>query len=216
VIYLNRLNLRKLHQYLGLLMLLPFIAWAITGLFFFIKPGYQQAYASLPILTYPLTAQQQFKGPLPADSHWLELRQVRTVLGLHLLVKNQQGWQQLQPESLQPWSKPSTKQVVNLVNDAISKDLQRYGQIKSVDGLSVITTTDVRISLNWAKLTLYQQGKDTDFINSMYDIHYLRWTGHQQIDQILGVIGLGLVMILAFVGVFMFLKSTKAGINKRN
>jgi apolipoprotein N-acyltransferase len=43
----------------------------------------------------------------------------------------------------------------------------------------------------------------------MYDIHYLRWTGYQRVDQILGVVGLSFVIILAFLGVFMFFQRKK-------
>ena len=207
--------MKILHQYLGLFMLLPFVAWAITGVFFFVKPGYKEAYASLPIMAYPLMAQDQLKATLPSTSQWLEFRQIRTVLGVHLLVKDHDGWQQLKPLSFEALLKPSAEQVRALVKDAIATDPSCYGDIQSVNGLSVLTTNDIRISLNWEKLSLVQQGKDTDFINTMYDIHYLRWTGYQQVDQILGVVGLGLVIILAFLGVSMIFQRRKAQIDKR-
>jgi uncharacterized iron-regulated membrane protein len=52
-------------------------------------------------------------------------------------------------------------------------------------------------------MSLYQQGKDTDFINQMYKIHYLQWTGIKSIDKVLGIIGLILVLLLAFLGLRM-------------
>jgi hypothetical protein len=190
-------------------MLLPFVAWAVTGVFFFVKPGYKEAYASLPIIAYPLIAKDQLKVTLPNTSQWLEFRQIRTVLGPHLLVRNRDGWQQLNPWSFETLPKPNAEQVRALVKDAIAIDPTRYGDIQSVNELSALTTHDIRISLNWEQLTLVQQGTDTDFINSMYDIHYLRWTGYQKIDQILGVVGLSFVIILAFLGVFMFFQQKK-------
>ena len=63
-------------------MLLPFLAWAVTGAVFFTKPGYGAAYDALPIRTYPLD------GPSPSSPirPGARSRFVRTILGLHLLV----------------------------------------------------------------------------------------------------------------------------------
>ena len=48
------MTLRKLHRLVGIVMLLPFVGWAITGAIFFIKPGYGGAYEALAIKTYPI------------------------------------------------------------------------------------------------------------------------------------------------------------------
>ena len=90
-----------------------------------------------------------------------------------------------------------------MLNDAITHNQQRYGNILTIDGLNIITDTDIRISLNWNNMSLYQQGRDTDFINNMYKIHYLQWTGIESIDKFLGIIGLILVLLLAFLGLKM-------------
>ena len=37
----------------------------------------------------------------------------------------------------------------------------------------------------------------------MYKIHYLQWTGIKSIDKVLGIIGLVLVLLLAFLGLRM-------------
>jgi hypothetical protein len=78
---------RKLHRLIGLVLLLPFIGWAVTGVVFFTKPGYGAAYDALPIKTYPI------EGPLAVrpDPAWQEDRYVRTILGLHLLVRTGKG-----------------------------------------------------------------------------------------------------------------------------
>ena len=184
--------MKKLHKYLGFLMLLPFIAWAITGVFFFFKPGYQEAYQPLLITTYPIE-----NNIYPASkSDWLEIRQLNTVLGEHLIVKTAQGWQHLSPNTLNEIEQPNKAQITLLVNDAIRENKTRYGDIKSIDEFSITTTTDVRITLNWQNMTLRQQGVDTDFINTIYNIHYLRWTGIKALDQVLGVLGLMLVLFL--------------------
>ena len=38
---------RILHRIIGIALLLPFFGWAITGMVFFIKPGYAGAYEIL-------------------------------------------------------------------------------------------------------------------------------------------------------------------------
>ncbi len=40
---------RRFHRLLGLVLLLPILGWAATGLVFFTKPGYAQAYAGIQI-----------------------------------------------------------------------------------------------------------------------------------------------------------------------
>ena len=68
-------------------MVLPFIAWAVTGVYFFIKPGYKAAYESLPIKTYAITDTIKLKG----NQDWLETRIIKSILGTHLLVKTDKG-----------------------------------------------------------------------------------------------------------------------------
>lgn len=197
--------MKKWHKVLGWVMLLPFIAWAVTGVFFFIKPGYQEAYASLAVKQYPL--QQSYY--LAGNPNWQEVRLLRSVLGDHLLVKTKDNWQQLDPHSLMQINKPTDTQLRKLVSDAIQSNRERYGKIASIDGTQVTTSTGVRISVNWQQMSLYQQGADTDFINQMYKIHYLQWTGIEAIDKVLGIVGLGLVLVLAGLGLWLSLSRGK-------
>ncbi|GAA5134990.1 PepSY domain-containing protein [Thalassotalea piscium] len=196
--------MRKLHKYLGLILLLPFFAWAVTGVFFYFKPGYQEAYQPLPIKLYPITQSIN----LPEAHNWLAIKQLKTVLGDHLLVKSSNGWQQLDPESFQPRVAITDEQINLLINDAIASNRTRYGEITTIDQFRIATSTDVRITLNWPTMTLQQQGKDTDLINTIYDIHYLRWTGIKTLDQVLGVVGLLLVVVLALIGTYLTFNRT--------
>jgi len=200
-----RFRLAKLHKYLGLLMILPFFAWAITGVFFFIKPGYQKAYESLPVKSYQLNT-------LPVISiaeDWQEVRWLRTILGLHLLVKSEGNWQQLDIETLQVRKIPLEEDIKRLIDDAIKNKVDRYGDILSIEGLKTVTNTDIIINLNWDQMALYQKGADTDFIDTMYKIHYLQWTGIKSVDRILGVVGLGMVIMLAVLGLSLTLRGKK-------
>ncbi len=191
--------MKKLHQYLGLLMLLPFLAWAITGVFFFIKPGYKAAYESLPIKTYPLAQLPH----IDIEKNWSEVRWLRSILGNHLLVKTEESWQQIDYRTLQAAELPGEQQVRLLINDAIQLNRQRYGHIQTIDGVKINMDSGVEISLNWSQMSLYQSGIDTLLINNMYKIHYLQWTGIQSIDKVLGIVGLGLIVILALLGLSM-------------
>jgi hypothetical protein len=201
----NGCLVKKLHQYLGFFMLLPFIAWAITGVFFFFKPGYSVAYQPLLIETYPIESKI-----FPSNkSGWLEIRQLNTILGDHLMVKTVEGWQHLSSKTLIEIEQPNRTEITLLVNDAIKSNKARYGEIKTIEESLITTTTDVRITLDWNKMTLRQQGVDTDFINTIYNIHYLRWTGIKALDQVLGVVGLFLVLLLAGIGIFMTIRKNK-------
>lgn len=186
-------------------MVLPMIAWTITGVFFFVKPGYQQAYQSLNISYYPLATNLQ----VAPNNDWQEVRWKRTILGLHLIVKRDNRWTQLNPDTLEEIQMPSVEQVKRLITDAISSDTARYGEIKRIDGSKAITSTDVVINLNWQQLSLSQQGTDTNFINQMYKIHYLQWTGIESIDRFLGIIGLATVLMLALIGLKMAFRRPK-------
>src|SRR5689334_25428377 len=97
------MSVRKWHRVLGLVMLLPLFGWTITGLVFFLKPGYEGAYELLQLKTYPL----EQPLTLTAQPAWREFRCIKTILGNHLLVRTAQGWQQLDPVLLTVRMTPS-------------------------------------------------------------------------------------------------------------
>ncbi len=189
-------------------MLFPFIAWAITGVFFFIKPGYSQAYERLQITSYPnITSFQP-----AADNKWSEIKIIRSILGEHLLVKNKDNdWIHLNKKTMELVQAPSPAQVELLIKDAIKQHSERYGVINDVDGLVALTSNQIKITLNWDRMKLHQQGPDTEFIDMMYRIHYLQWTGIKIIDNVLGIIGLALMIVLAGFGLLLsFKRSTSS------
>lgn len=199
-LFSDRPSMRKFHKILGLTLLLPFLGWAVTGVFFFIKPGYSEAYQSLSVKTYP------FETPLPAlkpNDNWQQVKWLKTTLGLHLMVKQANGWMHLNPSTLEPISSPSNEAVRRLIEDAILDKQERYGKLISLEGDKAITSTGAQITFNWSQMSLRQRAKDTDFIDRMYKIHYLQWTGIESIDKVLGIVGLGAVLILAVLGLRM-------------
>lgn len=86
------------------------------------------------------------------------------------------------------------------MTDAISVNPQRYGRIVQVAGLTALTDTNVEIKLDWTRLTLQQSGRDTRRIDLLYRIHYLQWTGIKSLDNVLGLLGLTLVLALTVLG----------------
>ncbi|MFN0111494.1 MAG: PepSY domain-containing protein [Blastocatellia bacterium] len=194
------MNVRKLHRFIGLVMLLPFFGWAITGFIFFVKPGYDGAYELLQPKTY---AMDEGNVVLKADPSWLEFRCFKTILGNHLIVRTAQGWQHLDPATLSAKPKPIEDEIKRLLLDAFSANPERYGQVSAIEGVTVTTTTNVRVALNWNRLSLQQTGKDTDRIDWLYKIHYLQWTGVKWLDKILGMLGLALIVTLSILGLIL-------------
>ncbi len=191
------MNARKFHRALGIILVLPFFGWALTGLIFFLKPGYKDAYETLALKTYPLEQKYTFAP----DPSWLEVRYLRTVLGEHLLVRTKAGWLHLDPQTMQPQVMPSDDKIKTLLLDAFAVHPERYGQIVNITDNIAKTDTGVEITLDWKRLSLQQKGKDTDRIDWFYRIHYLQWTGISNIDKPLGFIGILLVMILTMLGI---------------
>jgi hypothetical protein len=194
--YFDPQMVRKLHRVVGLVMMLPFIGWAVTGGIFFIKPGYGAAYDALPIRTYPLEAPITLR-PEPA---WREVRHLRTILGLHLLARTDRGWVHLDPITRQPAAAPRDEDVRRLIADAFTVNPSRYGQIVSLDDGIATTDTGTVITFDWNRLTLQQRGRDTDRIDRLYKIHYLQWTGQKMVDKVLGLAGLVLLVVLTMLG----------------
>ncbi|WP_448567690.1 hypothetical protein [Thalassotalea ganghwensis] len=192
---------RRLHRIFGLTLLLPMIGWALTGVVFFIKPGYQGAYEMLKFEPYPLDR----TFTIVPQAQWLEFRLVKSVIGYHLLVKTEQGSLHLEPQSLQPLPIPELGRLTALFESAIAKNPERYGSIEQINDTTAITTTGINIELNWPRLSFSQHGIDKRIINTLYKIHYLQWTPWSAVNQVLGILGLALLMALSFFGVKVYL-----------
>lgn len=193
---------RRIHRILGWCLILPFFVWALTSLVFFIKPGYQAAFSSLTVKTYPISKVVQII-PKP---EWQEIKLLQTVLGIHLMVKQSDSWQQLDLNDLTVRPQPSADALQLLIKDAIKADPERYGQDLRTTEQGFVTDTGVQIQLDWASLSLSQQGKDTELINNLYKAHYLQWTGQKTLDQGLGMIGLVLLMLTTALGIRLLIR----------
>ena len=200
-------KLARIHRIFGMILFIPFLAWAMTGFIFFIKPGYSAAYETLAAKTYPLDAQTV----VHSDPAWLEYRVLKTILGTHLIAKRGDGWVHLDPATMQPRSQPSEDDLKLLLNDAFTANPERYGSVARVSGTSALTSTGINVSLDWTRMSLQQKGQDTDRIDLLYRIHYLQWTGNRTIDRILGLSGLAGVIILALLGARLAFRASRGG-----
>lgn len=197
-----KFSFRRFHRVVGWVLVLPFIAWSLTGIFFLVRPAYQDAYAPLLIRSYP----QEQMIQLPISDNWLEFRYLKSILGPHLLVRTSNGWLHLNPVSTEDYIVPTRIELAALVNDAMDANRARYGQISGGSDLTFLTDTGAEITVDWNKLSLSQRGRDTYWINQVYDIHYLRWTGISWADKILGVAGLLLLILMTVTGIRLLLK----------
>lgn len=196
---------RKIHKIIGLTLVLPMLGWTLTGLIFFIKPGYGEAYEQLKLKTYLLE-----KSILVTSSmNWEEAKLINTVLGHHLIVKTEGKVKHLDPVSFMPKESPTDKQYELLLEDAFSHNKERYGKVSSINGNTALTTTGVEVNLNWQSLSLSQKGQDTHLINLLYEIHYLQWTPFKGFNQFLGILGLLLLTTLTVFGTRIYFKSRR-------
>lgn len=177
-------------------MLLPFIAWSLTAVFFLVRPSYDEAYERPTVQLYP--AQSAYT--IPVNENWLEARYFNTILGQHLIVRQAEGWRHLHADSLREWTLPSEQELSLLLTEAIAANTQRYGELTSIDGNRATTSTGVELTLDWTTLNISQYGRDTRWIDRIYSIHYLEWTSIQWVDQLLGLIGLLLLMFITYTG----------------
>jgi len=199
------MNQRKIHQILGLVLLLPLLGWAVTGSVFLVKPGYEAAYEQLSVKTYPIDTEVN----LIAEPDWQGIRIVRTVLGLHYLVNLDGKYEHYDVETLLPAEPPTAIQVRTLIADAIRAKSSRYGEIEAIHGLKTATSTGVEIQLNWNQLTLSQIGPDRRFIDTLYKVHYLQWTPWREVNLVLGVAGLLCLATITYFGLSIYLASRR-------
>lgn len=198
--------LTRFHAYVGLVLLLPLAIWGITGLVFLFQPGYQAAFAPLEVKALPL--KKSFV--LPAAAQWQEARYLRTLLGWHLLVKDDEGVaQHLHPQTLKPWPLPILEMAKKLLAQSVAHDPDRYGDIQQIilDGQDYFatTTTGIELKLNWTTLQVRQSGSDTRFINRLYRLHYMQWTPNPILNKALAAITILLLLTMTAISLRMLI-----------
>lgn len=184
--------IHRRHRLVGITLLLPFVIWALSGIFFLVRPGYQEAYEQIPVRRYELPALL----PAAIDPQWQELRYFRSILGDHLLANIDGQWQHLDAGTGQPWPLPGADELRRFLEDAITFNPERYGSITQLENNQAQTDTGVVIEVHWDSATIRQTGRDTRWIDRIYSLHYLQWTGVYLIDRVFGV---GMLMLLIYM-----------------
>lgn len=196
----------RVHAYMGLLLLLPLCIWTITGAVFLLQPGYKDAFEQLTVKTHPIN--KAFE--LPSSAAWQEARYIRTILGWHLLVRDENGLpQHLHPQTYEPWPWPESEMIAILLSDSIAHNSERYGQITAVEKqaqtYSATTSAGVEMTLDWLTLELRQTGSDSRFINRLYRLHYLQLTPNPTLNRVLALAVLTLLLAMCFVSLRMLI-----------
>jgi len=200
--------LKRIHGYLGLLLLLPLFVWAVTGFVFLFAPGYSKAFEVLQIKSYPSKDVVVFQS----QASWSDVRWLTSVLGQHLLVTGEGGESfHISPQYNEPFPVPEVDDIKRLVEDAISGDRgKRYGDIVDINVdqelISVQTSTNISISLDWSTLKIQQVGADTRLINRLYRVHYLQWTTNQIANKALASVMLLVLITMCFVSMRMIME----------
>lgn len=176
---------RRWHRRLGLVLALPLLLWAATGIVFELKPGYGAAYAALEVPALP----QAGRLVVDLEPGWLEARVLRSPLGQHLLVRTAAGWRHLDAATRRPWPRPDDRSLEPLIEAALRRDPARFGSLARTAHGVFVTSTGVEVTLDWDRLRLTQRGRDTALIDGLYRLHYLQWTGVRAVDRVLGAVG---------------------------
>lgn len=199
------MNSRTIHKIIGLILILPMLGWTLTGLIFFTKPGYKGAFEQLTLKTYPLVK----SFTIPSSQAWEDVRLIKSILGYHLFAKSAGKVEHLDPDSFMKKPLPTNAQYKVLLQDALSINKARYGEVVNITGLYATTSHGIEIKLDWNNFELSQKGFDTKLINLFYKIHYLHWSPFKKVNQVLGITGLLLLVLLTVLGVKIYIDNRK-------
>lgn len=204
--------LRRVHRILGAVLVLPLLLWTATGLLFLVKPGWSGAYEPLSAID---DAPVELDGLVPlADLEQGDVTRVdlvSTALGPVFRVELAGGETRLVEASsgraLSPLT-PEAGERIAVAAAARAGARERYGAVTAVreetSAIAVDFEGGATVHVSRTDLALSQSGSDTAFIDALYRVHYLQWTGVGALDRTLelaaiagtwGLAGLGLVLL---------------------
>src|SRR5688572_13605121 len=190
----------RVHRYLALALVIPLIVWSVTGLLFHLKPGWSRAYdmldAERPLESAQVTPISTISATFPDGIQRLEL--FGTVLGPFYRVTTETGTALIDATTGTRRSPLTPSDARTLALDAISRSREKagYGEITSTEAREDIVrfrfSQGVTVDVGRDDARISQRGSDTERIDWLYRIHYLKWTGHKTLDRVLSVVGLAL------------------------
>ncbi len=206
----------RLHRWLAIVLVVPLVAWLVTGLLFHLKPGWDRAYdllsvkqvgVALPTETLPpLRVSQLTTGPV-----W-RTELIPTVLGPLYRVDAADGPLIVDATTGARRSPLTEEDARALITDATSRSRHReaYGPLLELSVDDRVARArfahGIVVELGRSDASLSQRGADTDRIDWLYRIHYLQWTGHRPFDRALAIAGLALIAAVIVPGLVLFVR----------
>lgn len=195
----------RLHRWAAIALVAPLVVWSITGLLFHLKPGWKRAYDMVSIEQPLGTTNVTAVSVLPPFKR-LEL--FGTALGPMYRLDRKTL---IDATTGQPRSPLSIEDARTLAQDAVARSSQHAGYGAFVDAAAEESTVHVRfanavVDVDRASGSLYQHGADTERIDWLYRIHYLKWTGVPSVDRVLAVVGLALIWFAMAAGTVLFVR----------
>jgi hypothetical protein len=209
---------RRLHRWLGFLLLAPIVLWAGTGFLFHLKPGWAGAFESLsaappgaavdpgavvPVATAASAARAAHAhddgGMIRAELFASDLGPLYRVElpGRRVLVDARSG------QVRSPLDEAACRSLATAAA-ARAEAQSRYGEVRAValddDEARVAFAGGAVVTVDRHGGALAQRGRDTDRIDLLYRLHYVQWTGRPAIDRPAAVVFIALLLGLAALG----------------
>ena len=224
------MRVRSVHQVLGLWLAVPFLVWTATGLLFLVKPGWRGAYEQLqafqetgidserlaPLPAAVAAAQETLDTP--AELHRVELG--ATAIGplYRLFFTSPAGPTTVVVDghSGAVRSPLLEEEAVALAADAAGRAAasSRYGAVVASRGegekVEVTFAGGAVVALDRGNLAVTQRGSDTAWIDALYRLHYLRWTGFSRFDQIVVLVAIVGTWSLVVLGLWLSRRKRQA------
>ena len=209
--------LRRIHRVLGVLLVLPLFLWTATGLLFLVKPGWRGAYELLDpfheerLDLASLVPLSLVVGEPGASGTVSRLELVSTALGPLYRLSGPGGATRLVDARTGSVLSPLGSDAgAKVAADAAGRAQAsaRYGAITAAreegDAIRVSFAGGAEIRVGRDDLSLSQSGADTSWIDALYRIHYLQWTGIAAVDGTLELAAIAGTWALAALGLCLF------------
>jgi uncharacterized iron-regulated membrane protein len=208
----------RVHRYLALVLVVPLIVWSVTGLLFHLKPGWARAYdmldAERPLETAQVTPISTIAAMFPEGIQRLEL--FGTALGPLYRVTTGSGSVLIDATTGARRSPLTESDARTLALDALSRSRQKagYGEITTTEAREDVVrfrfSKGVTVDVGREDARISQRGSDTERIDWLYRVHYLKWTGKKTLDRVLSVVGLALIWLVMIPGLVLAWRRLRA------
>jgi len=198
--------MRRAHRLLGLMAVLPMLAWLASGLLLALLGPNANAVEQVVLPTQAI-GRAVTVYPEPGSN---EARVFASLLGNHLLQRTDFGWRHLDPSTGRLKEVPTEGQLRALLGAAFADDPEGYGEIELVTADSTITSTGRVILLDWPSFTASYRSEVTEQVRLLQRIHRLGITGDPATDRWFMIVGASLGCLLALLGSVLLMKEEGA------